>query len=197
MILRLIVAGVFSIGVGAFLYLYHWRPKSFRPHQRKQVTSWKFYHLVDWYLKISTVAITLLALSCDHPWLLKLHENPWLLGVGLAVAAGGWGLFVSAMYHLDAQYTPLHEAHLPTQIITTGPYRYIRHPIYTSNVLLLVGLFVACGSCWLLVNLAILIGHYLPTILREEQALLSEFPEYREYAARTGRVLPKLFSKLR
>ncbi len=187
-----VIAGVVLVGLAFFLYLYHLRPPKPDTNQRKLMMRWPLYRLVDWYLKLSTVGIFLASLYSSSPWLLKLYPiHPATLGVGLTMTAAGLLLFVAAMRHLAHEYTPLYQAHMPTKIVMTGPYRWIRHPIYTSNLLQITGLLIASGSLWLALNLVILFGFYLPTILREEGYLKDEFAEYREYTLRTGRFFPR------
>jgi protein-S-isoprenylcysteine O-methyltransferase len=77
--------------------------------------------------------------------------------------------------------------------VTTGPYRFIRHPIYTAGCLICWAGALAHPSlksigCGVLV----LIGALL-RIASEERLVLERYPEYREYAQRTKRMLPYVF----
>ena len=188
---RLAATLLIALGAAFMGYIYHIRTRHFDPSDRDRISSWPVYKYIDWYLKISTVTITELAIYSSHGALLELHDNTWLLFAGLMVAGLALALFALAMWTLDTQYTPAHASHLPNQIITTGPYRFIRHPVYTSNLLLLGSMFLASGSLWITLNLGILIAYYLPTIAREEQAMKQRFPEYRQYVQRTGRFFPR------
>jgi protein-S-isoprenylcysteine O-methyltransferase Ste14 len=85
-----------------------------------------------------------------------------------------------------------HAAANPTEggLITSGPYRYIRHPIYASIFYFIVAgvlshasllnISLACMSC-----LAIVIRIYA-----EEKLLVIQYPEYTNYAKRTKRIIP-------
>ncbi len=81
------------------------------------------------------------------------------------------------------------------QLITTGPYARIRHPIYTAVILLNISVVLFTLNFLLVLNLfaAIAIANYRATI---EEALLSSQDafgsEYKRYMMRTGRFLPKL-----
>ena len=195
MIVRATMTILVLAGAAVIVYFYHLRPRRFDPSARQRVTSWRPYELIDWYLKISTVAISLAAIHWDHPLLLEVHDSLTLRLLGLGLAGLALLLFGTAMWTLDSQYTPAHQSHLPSSIVTTGPYRYIRHPVYTANLMLLVGMFLTSGSLWLPVNLLILITYYVPTILVEETAIQRSFPEYREYASQTGRFFPRVISR--
>ena len=188
---RWIAALLVVAGAGLIGYFYHYRPKKHEPGERDPIPSWSAYWIIDWYLKVSTLAVSLGAAFSNHPVLFRLYDSSVSLWSGLAIAGVALLLFGSAMWHLDAQYTPAHDSHLPSEIITTGPYRYIRHPIYTANLLLVSGMAVATGSLWIASNLVILVAYYVPTIRCEETAIRKRFPEYRAYAARTGRFLPR------
>jgi protein-S-isoprenylcysteine O-methyltransferase Ste14 len=88
-----------------------------------------------------------------------------------------------------------HAAANPTAggLVTTGPYRYIRHPIYTA-----VCLFAWPGilAHWSLINVllgVLLIVAAIARMLSEERLIAEVYPEYREYAQSTRRMVPYIF----
>jgi protein-S-isoprenylcysteine O-methyltransferase Ste14 len=94
--------------------------------------------------------------------------------------------FGSRSFHLAAN---------PTEggLVTTGPYRLIRHPIYTA-----VCLFVLAGVLshwsWSAASLGgLIVGGSLLRLFTEEALVVQRYPEYRQYAARTWRMVPFLF----
>ena len=79
------------------------------------------------------------------------------------------------------------------QLVTVGPYRWVRHPLYTTGLTLLVaiGLMAANAAILFFVVLISILIRYV-VIPREEAALESRFGgEYRSYMMQTGRLLPK------
>ena len=111
--------------------------------------------------------------------------------IGLQVCAGLLMLWARLTFGTRS----FHAAANATEggLVTTGPYRYIRHPIYTAIVL-----FVWAGAVpnW---SLAIAAMAALATIgalvrmLCEEQLLVQRYPEYASYAKVTNRMIPYLF----
>ncbi len=81
----------------------------------------------------------------------------------------------------------------PSNIVTYGAYKYVRHPFYSAFLLALAGTLIGCPHPGTLVCLvyAIVILHY--TARKEERKLSSSevVDEYRSYLARTGRFLPR------
>jgi protein-S-isoprenylcysteine O-methyltransferase Ste14 len=75
-------------------------------------------------------------------------------------------------------------------LVTTGPYRFIRHPIYAAVLYFTwVGVFSHTSALNVVLGLFATAG----TIIRmatEERLLIQRYPEYRDYAARTRRVIP-------
>jgi protein-S-isoprenylcysteine O-methyltransferase Ste14 len=88
-----------------------------------------------------------------------------------------------------------HAAANPTAggLVTTGPYRYIRHPIYTAACLFC---FAGVAGHWSPVNtllgILMLVGS-LVRMMAEEQMVVAQYPEYRAYAERTSRMVPNVF----
>ena len=78
-------------------------------------------------------------------------------------------------------------------LITTGPYGYIRHPMYTSLSIIFIG-FAVISSFWPLWILTLITTMFFFRIVRiEEEMMIDEFgDEYVAYIERTGRYLPKL-----
>lgn len=81
------------------------------------------------------------------------------------------------------------------QLVTTGIYRWIRHPQYTGFLMITLGMLFEWATLPMLVMYPILIWLYVRLAKREEADMRAEFgPAYDEYRARTGMFLPRLFS---
>jgi len=77
------------------------------------------------------------------------------------------------------------------QLATSGPYAYIRNPLYIGTLTVAGGLVIASRSIWLaLLFAAAFFLVYLPADELEEQHLREIFPDYEQYAARVSRFLP-------
>ena len=77
------------------------------------------------------------------------------------------------------------------QLATTGPYAFMRNPLYTGTLLTALGIVIACRSLALAaIFLLVFVLVYLPVIELEEQHLRKLFPNYSAYATRVHRFLP-------
>jgi protein-S-isoprenylcysteine O-methyltransferase Ste14 len=88
-----------------------------------------------------------------------------------------------------------HMAGNPTDggLVTSGPYHFIRHPIYTA-ICLASGAGAVAHRCWLGGLLSgLVLGSALLRIFCEEVMVTARYPEYRQYAARTWRMVPYIF----
>ena len=76
-------------------------------------------------------------------------------------------------------------------LATSGPYSYIRNPLYVGTLTVAAGIVIACRNWFLAAVFALVfLLVYLPVIELEEQHLRKIFPEYPAYAARVHRLLP-------
>jgi len=81
------------------------------------------------------------------------------------------------------------------QLVTHGPYAYIRHPLYTGAIVFFLGMSIAAGSWFLPLVMLIVFPVLMMRIPKEEAELEDRFGEaYRRYKARTGRFLPRIGS---
>lgn len=94
--------------------------------------------------------------------------------------------------NLGNSYSPCFDSYVPQDIVKSGIYKYIRHPIYTANILLLSSLFVASGSLLMLMNTIILAIYYIPSAYKEEKVLSERFQEYKDYQRESGMFIPKV-----
>ncbi len=110
-----------------------------------------------------------------------------------ALALFGWAVATTRYTELAVAFTPAQ----PPVLVTSGPFRYVRHPFYTSYLLfwLATGVATTSGICW--IGPAILLGCYI-IAARGEEHLISHGrlgAEYASYASRTGILLPRLMKK--
>ncbi len=102
-------------------------------------------------------------------------------------------LTVWMLVSLGNNITPVQETRENATLVTHGPYRYIRHPLYTFGFILLFGLTVLTGLWTTLIGAAAFLVFILWRTPREEAKLIDLFGEaYRSYMQRTGRFSPKL-----
>ena len=119
-------------------------------------------------------------------------ELRWLgVILGVLCVAGIYWLFSS----IGRGITPTSATRTEHTLVTSGPYRWVRHPLYTIGCSLFVT-FGMIADNWFIALLGILafIAMAIRTP-REEANLIAKFgEEYREYMKRTGRFLPKVWS---
>jgi protein-S-isoprenylcysteine O-methyltransferase Ste14 len=115
-------------------------------------------------------------------------------GIGAAILASAVWLFWRSHADLGRNWSPSLQLREEHQLVTTGVYRSIRHPMYASQWLwsvaqpLLLQNWIA-GWAGLLLFLPL----YLLRVPHEEQMMLERFGEaYRAYMSRTGRVVPRV-----
>ena len=142
-----------------------------------------------------TLWIPLVAYLLNPAWVAwaRVALPDWLRVIGLAAIALD-SVLVFWMYRsLDTNITPVHEARENAQLVTHGPYRWIRHPLYAFGFALLIALAVVTAMWWLAAFAVLFIGFVVWRVPKEEATLIELFGDaYRQYMTRTGRFLPKV-----
>ena len=121
----------------------------------------------------------------------------WLRWAGVALALLGFVLLQWAQKTLGKNWSDTPRMIQEQSLITSGPYQYIRHPIYTAFLLILGSTFLISAN-WLvgLPWIGMTVLEVASRIGFEENLMLEYFgDQYREYMERTGRLLPKLILK--
>jgi protein-S-isoprenylcysteine O-methyltransferase Ste14 len=119
--------------------------------------------------------------------------NPWLQGIGLAVFLLGLALAVWARVYLGRNWGgPMTRKDEP-ELVTTGPYRTVRHPIYTGIILGMVGTTIAVSLYWL-IAVVVLGAYFIYSAVMEERYLAETFPKtYPGYKRSTKMLVPFIF----
>ena len=78
-------------------------------------------------------------------------------------------------------------------VVTSGPYRWVRHPLYLGEIVGVAGMALHVGRPWALALLLAEVGLQMYRAHREEQLLARELHGYADYAARTSRVIPGIW----
>jgi protein-S-isoprenylcysteine O-methyltransferase Ste14 len=116
----------------------------------------------------------------------------WLsVGIGLVCVGLLYWLFSS----IGTNITPTVATRKKHQLVTNGPYRWVRNPLYSVGTTFIIAFGIIADS-WFIISMAILAFILLAIRLPNEEAhLIAKFgDEYREYMKSTGRFLPKNFS---
>jgi protein-S-isoprenylcysteine O-methyltransferase Ste14 len=114
--------------------------------------------------------------------------------LGYAIFAGGTLLFVVSVVYLKRAFLGEVEP-VTDRLITNGPYRLVRHPLYLGMFVATIGLAVAFRSVWgMLIGLVVFVPAGLWRARLEEEALARRFGvEWENYAARTYFILPPVY----
>lgn len=140
---------------------------------------------VGWKPKISA----LLGLTLGNV-LLLLDRSASSLSLDMVSATllvVGNYLCVVVLLHLGRSISIMAEAR---RLVTSGPYRFIRHPLYLAEQVAIIGIFLQFLS-WQAA--LVLLTHFffqIRRMLNEERVLTETFPDYRDYAKRTARLIP-------
>ena len=118
--------------------------------------------------------------------------SPWPLVIALQVAALGLMIWARVTFGRRSY----HPAANPTEggLITSGPYRFIRHPIYTGLLVMYVATAILLGRMGALIfGVPLVFASFWIKLRDEEEIMLKQFPEqYSAYQQRTARIIPFL-----
>ena len=123
----------------------------------------------------------------------SVTTDPWLAAVGLVLFAAGLSFAIWARIHIGRNWgTPMTRQEEP-ELVTSGPYRLVRHPIYSG--ILVAGVGTAVGLSWYWLAAVFLAGiYFIYSATVEERYLAEQFPStYPEYERSTKMLVPFVF----
>ena len=126
------------------------------------------------------------------PEFLPIAKDPAALRVaGAALYTLGLLAAMMGRVQLGRNWSDIEKSYVQQghALVAHGIYRYVRHPIYAGDVVLLLGLELALNS-WCALGVAALAIYVRRQTIREEGQLLRDLPGYEQYCRRTSRFLP-------
>jgi protein-S-isoprenylcysteine O-methyltransferase Ste14 len=125
----------------------------------------------------------------DH----ALNSDPWRVALGIVLFVLGLGFAIWARVHIGRNWgTPMSQKDDP-ELVTSGPYRLVRHPIYSG--ILVAGLGTAIALSWFWLVAVLLAGvYFVYSATVEERYMTEQFPEtYPAYRRSTKMLVPFVF----
>jgi len=184
----LILAYIFTISIISY---YFYESESSYKNKNGNSISVKVFRYISEFIYISSIIISINSILIDDFLFLEFHNNINIMYMGISLSAFSIALFISAKISLGNNYSPCFDQKKPNKIVNSGLYRYMRHPIYTSNILLVLSILIISGSYLMVVNLSLITAFYIISAFREERYLISKFSNYRRYSDKTGMFIPK------
>ena len=127
-----------------------------------------------------------------HGGLLWPGGLAWPVVAGLTLMVAGIGLRAWSIVTLGRFFQYQIKVQPGHQVVTSGPYRFVRHPSYTGIAMVLAGIALAGGDVWSLLAVAVLGGAGLAVRIRAEERQLNQAlgPDYERFAASRKRLVP-------
>ena len=97
---------------------------------------------------------------------------------------------VVTLYRLGRSFSIMPESR---HLVVSGPYRFVRHPLYLTEAIAIIGMFMQFASRWTALMLAVQIAFQIRRIYNEESVLTAAFPEYVIYQQTTARLVPGIY----
>jgi len=173
-----------AIGLGWLIFWIYWLASAFtskasvRGGWRNRLTG------------VSVIAVIVIADAFRHGGL-AVHSVV-LAAIGAALFAAGLGLAVWARLHLGRNWGMPMTQRAEPELVTSGPYRFVRHPIYTGLLTAMLGTVLVNNLLGLIV-VAVLVAYFYYCGTVEERNLATTFPAaYPQYRSRTKMLIPFL-----
>jgi protein-S-isoprenylcysteine O-methyltransferase Ste14 len=150
-------------------------------------------------LRLIVVALVLIVLAVPpvrqaFRELQSYQARSVVLGVaGVVLCVAGVGLAVLGRLYLGRNWGMPGSRKENPELVTSGPYQYVRHPIYGGIMLAMLGTAIGASAFWI-VPLILFSGYFVYSAHREEKIMIAQFPQqYPAYMRRTTMLLPLVF----
>jgi protein-S-isoprenylcysteine O-methyltransferase Ste14 len=174
------------IGIGWVVFWLGWIAAAFRVKSGR--TRWRYSVGV----RLVIIAMVLL-LERVRAFRRPLSHDPALAGIGLGLFLVGMAVAIWARVHLGRNWgMPMSEKADP-ELVTTGPYRWVRNPIYSGLLLAVIGTAIAVDAEWLVVVLGVG-AYFVYSAFMEQRLMAQQFPDtYPAYRSSTKMLIPFVF----
>jgi protein-S-isoprenylcysteine O-methyltransferase Ste14 len=139
-------------------------------------------HVAEWSRIARRIRVPLgFAFAIFYVW--AARPTWFSIAIGLLITIPGIALRALASGHVKKN----------EELTTTGPYAYVRNPLYLGSLIMAVGFAIAAQSAWVLLIIVVMFfAIYLPVIRGEEAYLRAVFPSFDAYSQNVPRLWPRL-----
>ena len=146
---------------------------------------------VDFLVFIPFILVFALASLPSHVG--RFEGNALVLATGAAAAGAGLALYLMSHVYLRGNWSISASVVQGQELITTGLYSRVRHPMYSSMVIITLGSGILIDNYLVIAAAVPVAAVYYLRARREEELLAQEFPRYLEYARKTRAFVPGIF----
>jgi protein-S-isoprenylcysteine O-methyltransferase Ste14 len=162
----------------------------------EKLDRWQEGAFILFGLRLGALAmfIGIVAWMIDPRWMAwsSLPLPAWLRWLGIASLACSGILLTWTFHNLGKNLTDTVVTRREHSLVTTGPYRYVRHPFYVTIALAFLGVSLATANWFVALAAAIPLGFLAARTRIEEEKLIERFgDDYRDYMRRVGRFVPR------
>ncbi|HKT52309.1 MAG TPA: isoprenylcysteine carboxylmethyltransferase family protein [Candidatus Angelobacter sp.] len=178
-----------ALWVGFYVLWLLWAIRIKKAERRESSLSYLLHRVL--------VGAGFLLIFFDLPWKWlhrrMLPSSEWLPLLGITVALAGFGLAIWARMHIGRNWSSAVVAKSEHELICSGPYRWVRHPIYSGLMLALLGTALVQDQVRGLIALLLVYAGWKIKSRLEERMMVSTFgDQYTAYANSTGALFPRL-----
>jgi protein-S-isoprenylcysteine O-methyltransferase Ste14 len=176
-------------------FIVYWRIKAAgtKTNQRREPAASGILRALVFLIVIVLLSIPRIPLL---PWLNRQlwPSGLWPFWIGAAVTVGGLLFAVWARQHLASNWSSAVTIKQDHELITTGPYALVRHPIYTGILTGFLGTAIALSQVRGVIGFVLIFVVFWAKLRTEEEWMRSQFGEtYTTYAHQTAALVPYLF----
>lgn len=145
---------------------------------------------------VATIAAFYAMFSGDVPlgWMhiRILPRELWIQALGIALTVAGMAFAIWARAYLGGNWSSNVTVKVEHQLVRTGPYRFVRHPIYSGLILAMTGTALNRRTVRGLIAVVLLwVGFTIKSRIEERFMAATFGPQYGEYKAATGALIPR------
>lgn len=176
------------IAIAWAVFVVYWLAASFFS---KRSTASRFAGKSGW-IRIGLLVVFLFIFSNWHGVYDLADPSLPLEALGAALAVCGVAFAIWARIYLGSNWGMPMTERVDHELVTSGPYRYVRHPIYTGAFFAMLG--SALVSPWWTIMLVALTIYFAYSAFEEEKTMLAKFPQaYADYIKRSKRFIPFIY----
>jgi len=121
-----------------------------------------------------------------------LPRTPWIEVLGVVLTVAGLAFAIWARAYLGGNWSSSVTLKVGHQLVRTGPYRWVRHPIYSGIILAMIGTAIERGKLRGVVAVVLLwIGFTIKSRIEERLMVATFGPDYQDYSRSTGALFPR------